>query len=148
MVRFRILLVATVFLIISASVSVIDGSSKKKTNKKPHHLAYFYDLKTNRTLKPPLVSFEDEEEYQLKAAAPIPVKPNRPNFGRRCDCQQNRMANVCTCCAGLTLPRIGFQREMCARFQYNQRNQMLMDVTMNGNSIAQQTVNGKTVSSS
>lgn len=120
---------------------VINGLVKHQKvtkNQKPHHLAYFYDSQTNRTLRPPVVSFEGES-YDLKQL--------RPTFGRRCECKEsaNRQANVCSCCAGLKLPRIKFQREMCTRFQYNQskRNQMLMDVTMNGNAVASQTFNCK-----
>lgn len=124
-------------LLVVHKISVINGRVNYN-NHRPHRkptLAYFYDVRTNRTIVPPTVSFETENEL-FREAAPR-------GFGRRCDCKMsaNRMANVCSCCAGLTLPRIKFQREMCTRFQYNlsQRNQMLMDVTMNGNPIASQT---------
>lgn len=146
MTRLRIFLVLTVslLLLLCQSVSVAKKSGKRN---KPHHLAYFYDIKTNRTLKPPFVSFtnEDEEYAVRKVTAATTPAPVRPQFGRRCDCKPsaNRMSNVCSCCAGLKLPRIRFQREMCTRFQYNlsQRNQMLMDVTMDGNPVASQTFN-------
>lgn len=124
-----------VILLIIREISVTDGrwTSSSRPHRK-HSLAYFYDTQTNRTILPPITSFDERNE--LRDAVPR-------GFGRRCDCKMsdNRMANVCSCCAGLTLPRIKFQREMCTRFQYNlsKRNQMLMDVTMNGNPIASQT---------
>lgn len=114
-------------LILIEIVSVINGRVSHK------QLAYFYDHKTNRTLKPPIVSYDEENE----------LKDLNRGFGRRCDCKQTARANVCSCCAGLKLPRIKFQREMCTRFQYNlnERTQVLMDVTMNGNSVGSQTFN-------
>lgn len=128
-------------LLIVQTVSVINGLVHQKLHRR-NTLAYFYDPTTNRTLKPPTVSFG--EEHELRQAAP--AAPGN-GFGRRCDCKMsdNRMANVCSCCAGLKLPRIRFQREVCTRFQYNlsQRNQMLMDVTMNGSPVASQTFNCK-----
>lgn len=153
MKRSRILLLLSVILIVlcqSVSVSSVKQKThaKKKKNSKPHHLAYFYDIKSNRTLKPPMVSFEEDELERKAVATPAATPPVRPTFGRKCDCKlsDNRQANVCSCCAGVKLPRIRFQREICTRFQYNlsQRNQMLMDVTMNGNAVASQTFNCKT----
>lgn len=138
MKSFKILRWLTLCLVICQTVSQKSSASatNKSKLKRPHHLAYFYDPKTNRTIKPPTVSFG--ADGQLKQTA-----PTGPNFGRRCDCKQTGISNVCSCCAGIKLPRIRFQREMCTKFQYNlsQRNQMLMDVTMNGNTVASQMFN-------
>lgn len=140
MKRFRILLFVSFFLIISQSVSVINGLVKPKPHRRSS-LASFYDLKTNRTYRPPIVSFGEEDE--LRQAGTPATTGN--GFNRRCDCKMTDNRNVCSCCAGLKLPRIRFQREVCTRFQYNlsQRNQMLMDVTMNGNAVGSQTFNCK-----
>lgn len=129
MKNLRIPLPLITLLVLIQTVTVINGLVSRK------QLAYFYDHKTNRTLKPPIVSYDEESE----------LKDLNRGFGRRCDCKQTARANVCSCCAGLKLPRIKFQREMCTRFQYNlnERTQVLMDVTMNGNSVGSQTFNCK-----
>lgn len=131
--------ILTILLIVVITIQIVDSGGGRKKPKRRNSLAYFYDPKTNRTIRPPIVSYD--VEYELKDL--------QRGFGRRCDCKpsDNRRANVCSCCAGLTLPRIKFQREMCTRFQYSlsQRNQMLMDVTMNGNPIASQTFNCKDI---
>lgn len=112
------------------------------SHKKYHPpLVAFYDVATNKTILPPFTSPANEPAYQVKGLA--------RGFGRKCDCHVtgsgSRMSNVCSCCAGLTLPRLKVQREMCTRFQYNlaQRNQMVMDVTMNGRPIGSNTYNRK-----
>ncbi|XP_041779262.1 uncharacterized protein LOC121597511 [Anopheles merus] len=64
----------------------------------------FYSVRTNRTFKYPTVSLR-------------PFGPNRPKFAirdNRCECADL----TCTCCAGLRMERLEFDRLFCSAFTY------------------------------
>uniref|UniRef100_A0A182PFX2 DUF4773 domain-containing protein n=1 Tax=Anopheles epiroticus TaxID=199890 RepID=A0A182PFX2_9DIPT len=64
----------------------------------------FYNVRTNRTFKYPTITL-------------YPIGTNRPKFAirdNRCECE----SLTCTCCAGVRMERLDFDRVFCTVFTY------------------------------
>ncbi|GAB0087148.1 hypothetical protein DMENIID0001_014260 [Sergentomyia squamirostris] len=67
----------------------------------------------------------------------IPVARARRPSEKNCICTQTQ----CECCAGLKLPRLKVDRQICTKLNYNRHTSLLrMGVVMNGKEVAQNTI--------
>ncbi|XP_062539665.1 uncharacterized protein LOC134207780 [Armigeres subalbatus] len=107
-------------------------NQRKQSNK---YEISFFDPKTNRTYKHPVVSFATPGYLENNED-----RPRQEVYGNQCQCEGLR----CGCCMGMKIRQLSFNQHFCTNLEYDPYDFAIsVDVLMNDSSIFHNSISAK-----